>query len=84
MKLILNEQENELRQAKAEAEGVPAAPRKSDTGPTREELKKKRKEGLDEPKDRKGPKAKKNIAEEEKLDKRMREKDASRAKEKTL
>lgn len=82
MKLLeanLERARERVKKAKAEAEGAPAAPRKSDTGPTKEGLKKKRREVRDEPKDRKGPKAKKNIAEEEKLDKRMREKDASRA-----
>jgi len=69
-----------VKKLKAEADGAPAASRKSDTGPTKEGLKKKRREVREEPKDRKGPKAKKNIAEEEKLDKRMREKDERRAK----
>lgn len=82
MKLLeanLERAREKVKKIKAEAEGAPAAPRKSDTGPTKEGLKKKRREVREEPKDRKGPKAKKNIAEEEKLDKRMREKDASRA-----
>ena len=85
MKLLeanLERARERVKKAKAEAEGAPAAPRKSDTGPTKEGLKKKRREVREEPKDRKGPKAKKNIAEEEKLDKRMREKDASRARKK--
>ena len=85
MKLLeanLERAREKVKKVKAEAEGAPAAPRKSDTGPTKEGLKKKRREVREEPKDRKGPKAKKNIAEEEKLDKRMREKDASRARKK--
>jgi len=85
MKLIeanLERAREKVKKLKAEADGAPAAPRKSDTGPTKEGLKKKRREVREEPKDRKGPKAKKNIAEEEKLDKRMREKDASRARKK--
>ena len=85
MKLLeanLERAREKVKKVKAEAEGAPAAPRKSDTGPTKEGLKKKRREVREEPKDRKGPKAKKNIAKEEKLDKRMREKDASRARKK--
>lgn len=83
MKLLeanLERAREKVKKAKAEADGAPAAPRKSDASPTKKSLKKKRKEVRDEPKDRKGPKAKKNIAEEEKLDKRMREKDERRAK----
>ena len=83
MKLIeanLKRAREKVKKLKAEADGAPAAPRKSDTGPTKEGLKRKRREVREEPKDRKGPKAKKRIEEEGKLDKRMREKDERQAK----
>ena len=83
MKLLeanLERAREKVKKLKAEAEGAPAAPRKSDTGPTKEGLKKKRREVREEPKDRKGPKAKKNIEEEGKLDKRLDEKRDRRAK----
>lgn len=69
-----------VKKQKAKLAGAPDTPRKAlDEAPTKKTLKKKRKAVRDEPKDRKGPKAKKRIAEEEKLDKRKSEKDERRA-----
>ena len=76
----LDKAKERVRKQKAKVEGAKDAPPKAlDQGPTKKSLKKKRKAVRDEPKDRKGPKAKKNIAEEEKLDRRKSEKDERRA-----
>lgn len=76
----LDKAKERVRKQKAKVEGAKDAPPKAlDEGPTKKSLKKKRKAVRDEPKDRKGPKAKQRIAEEDKLNKRMQEKDAAKS-----
>ena len=77
----LADAKEKVRKQKAKVEGAKdPGPKALDEGPTKKSLKRKRRQVRDEPKDRKGPKAKKRIEEEAKLDKRLDEKRDRRAK----